>query len=289
MFSPNNKMLIAMAKGTSKNIKMKAGEMSFEEFGAFCSKPQKGGKHESYFTRGVPEIEEEYQSKSGRDYFNGRFRHDSAIKSAQFLIIDADNSKATPKEVFHVLRNCEYAHFIYTSHSHSAEHNNFRVVMPCSISDKKYMVATAKSVIDLLAVSKVDVDYVTEMGVWSQAWYLPTRDDPDDGVFEYYEYMDGTEYMEVEKESKAGKSTSNSSGNLVLDDVQTMDTMIQTIITGAEGLHHAMKSYSYGQIQDGVAPAVVIATLQGLMQAIPNKDSRWQDRYGDIERLVNGA
>jgi len=288
MFNPDNKIPIAMAKGTSKNIKMKVAEMSFKEFGEFCSKPQKGGKHESYFVRGVPEFEEEYQSKSGTDYFNGRFRHDSAIKSAQFLIIDADNVGCTPEEVFNVLRNCDYIHFIYTSHSHSADKNNFRVVLPCEISDKKYMVATAQSIIDLLNVSKLEIDYVTEMGVWSQAWYLPTRDDPEDGVFQFYGYYDGTPYLEVQKETTRN-THSNSTGNLVGVSSQSTDEIINTIITGGEGLHHAMKSYSFGQIQDGVAPAVVIATLQGLMQAIPEKDGRWTDRFNDISRLVEGA
>ena len=282
MFNPDNKMLIAMAKGTSKNIKMKAGEMSFREFGKFCSKAQQGGKHESYFTRGVPEVEEEYQSKSGREYYNGRFRHDISISNADFIIIDADNSVSSPSEVHEQLDKLDYAHFIYTSHSHGNGSNNFRVVIPCSISSKKYMVATAKSIIKLIK----GVHYVTEMGVWSQAWYLPTRDDIDDGVFEYYEYMEGTEFLEVQEEQKV-ESDASKTGNLV-EDVQSMAKMIQIITTGAEGMHHAIKSYSYGAIQDGQNRTVVKETLRGLMMACPNQDSRWQDRFNDIDRLVDG-
>ena len=284
MFDPNNKMLIAMAEGTSKNIKMKPRNLSFKEFGEFCSKCQKGGKHESYFTRGLPDIEEEYQSKSGREYYNGRFRHDSSIPKGDFLIIDADNSVASPEEVHKILKDKEYAHFIYTSHSHSADSNNFRVVLPCSISSKKYMVATAKAIIEEIE----DVDYVREMGVWSQAWYLPTRDDIEDGVFEYFEYMDGTEFIQVEVEQKV---ESKGSGNMsdAVEDVQTMAQMIQVITTGGEGMHHAMKSYSYGAVQDGQNKTVVKETLRGLMMAVPNRDSRWQTRFDDIDRLVDGV
>ena len=282
--NPDNKIPIAMAKGTSKNIKMQCAEMSFREFASFCSKPQKGGKHESYFTRGVPAIEEEYTSKSGKEYFNGRFRHDSSISNCQFIIIDADNSDASPEEVHKQLVKLDYIHFIYTSHSHNSKNNNFRVVVPCEVSDKKYLVATVLNLMNQIE----GVEYVREMGVWSQAWYLPTRDDPEDGIFESYSYMEGTPFLEVQEEQSVNRN-SDKSGNLLVEESQTMDSMINTIITGGDGMHHAMKSYSYGQIQDGVAPAVVVATLQGLMQAVPNKDGRWQDRFNDIERLVAGA
>ena len=283
MFSPDDKILIAMAKGTSKNIKMVAGAMTFRDFGKFCSKPQQGGKHESYFTRGVPNIEEEYQSKSGREYYNGRFRHDGSISKGDFLIIDADNSVASPEDVHKILKDKEYAHFIYTSHSHSVDSNNFRVVLPCTISSKRYMVATAKGVIDIIT----GVEYVREMGVWSQAWYLPTRDDPDDGIFEFYEYYDGTEFLEVQEEQTV-ESSRESTGNLI-EEVQSMAQMIQVITTGAEGMHHAMKSYSYGAVQDGQNKTVVKETLRGLMMACVNRDSRWQQRYDDIDRLVDGV
>ena len=283
-FDPNEKILIATAEGSSMNIKMHSNMVSFKQFADACSKPKQGGKHEGYFTRGVPDVQEEYTSKTGKDYFNGRFRNDDAIPKADFLIIDADNSEASPSEVHSQLKHEMIAHFIYTSHSHSADKNNFRVVIPCEISSKKYLVATI-----LQLMEKIDgVKYVREMGVWSQAWYLPTRDDISDGIFESFQYMDGTAYVEV-REEQTNNRNQDSTGNLIAEEAQDMDGMINTIITGADGMHHAMKSYSYGQIQDGVAPAVVIATLKGLMQACANKDGRWQSRFDDIERLVEGA
>ena len=285
IFDPDDKMIIGMAEGSSKNIHILPRQLSFREFADFCSKPQQGGKHESYFTRGMPEEEDNYTSKSGREYGRGSYRHDSSIGKADFIIIDADNSEASPSEVHEQLKREKYAHFIYTSHSHG-DNNNFRVVIPCEVSKKEYLVAT---VLELMKNIE-GVKYVREMGVWSQAWYLPTRDDPTDEIFESYSFMDGTAFLEVQEETTTNKN-SNGSGNLlgINEEEQTMGEMIRVITTGGEGMHHAMKSYSYGQIQDGVAPAVIIATLQGLMSAVEVKDARWQSRFDDIERLVVGA
>lgn len=287
MLDPDDKILIAMAKGNSKNIRMQVGKMSFREFGQFCSKPQQGGKHESYFTRGVPEKEEQYTSRSGREYGPGRYRHDSVINQADFLIIDADNSIATPKEVHDALTDNAYTHFMYTSHSHDDSHNNFRVVIPCYISNRDYMVATAKSVIDFLKNSGLEIEYTTEMGVWSQAWYLPTRDDPQDSLFEYYEHMEGTAWIEVQKKKEPESSID---GQAVAEDVQNINDIIDIISNGKDGMHHAMKSYSYGAVKDGQAKIVVKKTLKTFMMLCKGKinDDRWQTRYDDIGRLVDG-
>jgi len=183
-FDPDKKILIAMASGNQMNIRMKAGEMSFREFGQFCSRPQKGSKHEAYFTRGVPELESEYESGSGKVYYDGRFRHDSSIKKADFLIIDADNSECSPVFAHEQLKKMIVTHFIYTTHSHAKDANNFRCVIPCNVGSKDGMSTTAKAIIEDME----GIKYVKEMGTWSQAWFLPTRDDPDDGLFEHYEY-----------------------------------------------------------------------------------------------------
>ncbi len=274
-----------MAKGSQMNIRLKVAEMSFKEFGEFCSTPQQGGKHEAYFIRGVPEFEDHYETRNGNVHREGYFRHDSSLKQADFLIIDADHCGASPKSIHDALTKHEYTHFLYTSHSHTDSDNNFRVVIPCRVSDKHFMPATAHAVTNLLREEGCDIEYTREMGVWSQAWYLPTRDDPDDGVFRYYEYLDGTDFIQIEE---AIKVESVHEGE-VSEDVMSVASMIHTITGGGEGLHHAMKSYSYGQVKDGVNKVVVKETLRGLMDACTNKDKRWQERYDDINRLVDGV
>ena len=291
MVNVDEKIKIAMAKGNQMNIRMEIGEMSFREFGKFCSKPQKGGKHEAYFIRGVPEFEETHTTRSGVVYNNGYFRHNSSLLSSDFLIIDADNSGPGPKEVHKCLTEANLTHFIYTTHSHSGEKNNFRAVLPCKCDDKMEMKQTAIQIIKDLNERGVDVKYTIEMGVWSQAWYLPTRDDPDDGIFEYYEYMDGEEYEKIESGFHRDTDNSDNSGSDVNKNVgiysgKTIHDLINTIVTGSEGLHHAIRDYSHTLTMDGIPKETVVQTIKGLMYGIRDRDSRIQERYKDIDRIV---
>lgn len=288
-FNPDKKIHIAMVgSGGAKNLRYQEGLMSFKEFGGFCGKVQKGGKHDMYFSRGFPEFEELYVSKkSGHEWENGRFRHDDSLKTANFLILDPDKSKVSPAEMAEVLEKLGYAYFIYTTHSHTkGALSNFRVVVPCFISCKKNMVATAKAFTQELVDAGLDeLEYANETGTWSQAWYLPTRDNPDDGIFEFYssDNFDGAEFREVEgceleTESNAAPSGSADSGGV--DDIR------RTIETGGEGLHHALRTLSHMLTEDGVAKKTVVMMLQMAMNANPNKDARWQERYDDIDRIV---
>jgi hypothetical protein len=74
-----------------------------------------------------------------------------------------------------------------------------------------------------------------------------------------------------------------------LEDRRSHESLIETILNGSEGLHHAINDFLYGQIKDGVAKATAIATLKGLMMSNPNKDERWQSRFDEIERSADGA
>lgn len=75
------------------------------------------------------------------------------------------------------------------------------------------------------------------------------------------------------------------------DDNESIDSIIDTIVSGKEGLHDSINKYAYMQIADGVAPKVVEATLKGLMAAIPDsmRDKRWEEYMNDIPRSVSGA
>jgi len=288
-FNANDDIQIAMARGSQMNIRVIAEKMSFREFAEFCSKPQKGEKHEAYFLRGVPEVEESYQSGSGKMYYDGRFRHDSSINCADFLIIDADHSDNSPSECHAILRSNDIVHFIYTTHSHTAEKNNFRVVIPCHVSCKANMPETAKKIIELFDGG---IKYVKEMGTWSQAWFLPTRDNPEDGLFEHYYYSKGEVYEEVVgRDETSSDSTHNtdSSDTSGVTDHNSIDNVIETMREYKEGTHHAMRTYSYGMIQDGVPAKTVIETMRSIMHEHRSDSNRNETRYGEIERIVKGA
>ena len=285
MFDIDNKMQIAMAIGNIRNVRLQIGEMSFKEFSEFCSKCQGGGKHESYFIRGVPEFEEEYESRSGQMHGPGYYRHDEPLLSAAFLVIDADDSIATPEQAHDALKHLDYIHFIYTSHSHSKKKNNFRAVIPCEISEKKYMQATARNIISELADAGCPIEFTNEMGTWSQAWFLPTRDNPKDGLFEHYECFEGTPYKQIKIDMKAEKEAGNltgmDEGNASISDLKRI------IMTCAPGMHDALRNLSYQLSKQGMPKATSIMMMQTMMEATPDnaRDNRWQEYYNDLPRM----
>jgi len=289
-------MLITNFHGNQRNAENGiVRELSFEELSTQFSVPIKGNKHIGYFVRGKLEPPE---------------RKDVNLASADLLVIDGDrtstdeSSCCPPIDVNIALTEMGINHFIYTTHSHSFEKNKFRVVIPCKISCKENLKPTVKKILAELKKHDVDIAYVKEMGVWSQPWFIPSRDDPADNYFEHYEYLEGKDYEEVKAKardnqlqgnkinissSNSGSNTNDSNNNATGSDSESISTIITTITNGSTGLHDAINKYSYMQIKDGIAPKVVIETLRGLMTACPKRDERWQDRYDDIERSVQGA
>lgn len=312
-FDVDAKMPIAMAKGNMMNIRLKVAEMSFREFGEFCSKPQKGGKHEAYFIRGIPQDEKVYISGSGREYYDGKFRHDDSLISADFLIIDADNAKSSPKSTASVFIDMNLVFFLYTTHSHSAEKNNFRVVIPCKVDKKVEMEPTALRIMLDLTNAGLDIKYVREMGVWSQCWYLPTRDNPDDGIFEHYSNMTGEAYVQSKdisatnngntdvkrKNALDSKDSSVLLGNSTVSDDNSngvrdrgtdnpipIENLIETMRTYGEGCHHAQLKFSHMMTEDGVAKKTVISTMKGIMFERKDDSKRNLVRFSEIDRIV---
>jgi len=187
-----------------KGIELHFKKLTFKEFAKLCSVPKQGGKHEGWFLRGGDVAKtDNHISSSGREYGPGYYRGNKYLKSADFIIIDGDcsvddtHSAPDPKLVHSGLKMLGLNHFIYTSHSHTENKNKFRAVIPCVMS-KDQLKPTAQKIIDDLNKIEVPVKYVREMGAWAQLWYLPTRDDPEDGLFKFYEYYDGSDYQAVD-------------------------------------------------------------------------------------------
>lgn len=277
-------MKITNFQGNQMNAK--AGivrEVTIEELSRQFSQPRKGGKHLGYFVRGELIPAE---------------RKDANLASADLLVLDGDatntndESCCPPIDVNIALTEMGINHFIYTTHSHTFNKNKFRVVIPCKIDNKENLSKTVDKILAELKEHDVDIKNVKEMSTWSQPWFIPSRDNPEDGVFEHYEYFEGNDYEQVyESNSKSNTNPMASSDDSPSDSRtgESISDIISTITNGSEGLHHAINKYAYMQIKDGIAPAVVTATLQGLMTACPTQDQRWQERFADIPRCVDGA
>lgn len=257
-------------------------EGTLEELSNLLSKPRKGAKHIGYFVRGELEPPE---------------RKDANLASADLLMLDGDRTEkdetscCPPIDVHIALKELNINHIIYTTHSHSFNKNKFRVVIPCKIDNKESLAATVDKILKELLDKDVDIYPVKEMKTWSQPWFIPSRDDPEDGLFEFYNYIEGDDYEQVAGTSQSSPDAvrSDSDNSSVGNDSESITDIINTIITGGTGLHDALNKYAYMQIKDGIAPKTVVETLRGLMMANPHQDERWQDRYNEIERSVEGA
>jgi hypothetical protein len=273
---------ITYFKGNHTNTK--GGQVwGFDEFTELAeefSRCAKGAKHSAYIVRGK--------------LANGE-RKDVNMKSSKLLVIDGDEGLrgkplCSPKDVHSALCDMGINHFIYTSHSHSEEQNKFRVIIASEEYTKADLRANNKLVLKELALRGCKIKYVKEMNAWSQPWFVPTRDNPKDGLFEYYNKTDGNDWkvtkdeQETETESKKTETQADSSG-----DIETLDEMHENIRTGRE-YHESLRTLSYQYIKDGMSSANTKALLRALLNGSKDAGSeRWQTRYKDIDRLVDGA
>jgi len=247
---------------TRYGVALTSKELTFSGFSDFCSKPKQGGKHEVWFLRGGDvERVESYTTTKGKKHGPGQYRCDKHLKSAGFLIIDGDSSidntesAPSPKEVHEALKKLNIKHFIYTSHSHTDKINKFRAVIPCLFdlgsleANRKSLKATALKIIADLNNAGIPIKHVREMNVWVQIWYLPTRDNPDDGLFEHYEYLEGEDYIAV----------------AVSEDKELSETVTVTSSTGT-GLKfgdHIAAMFKTGELHTHYAPAAQARANQG--------------------------
>ncbi len=301
------KINIAVNGKSQKSIAMMPYELDLQTFAQSCSAPKKGGKHEAYWIRGG-DMTMTYADKNNEnpelreDHFH---RNDSSLLTADVLVLDLDGSVDNPssapngRDIHKTLVNMDLAHFIYSTHSHQTEGkgNRYRAVIPCKLTKKEHLAPTINRIINEIRSYECPIGDVPEAKVWSQAWFFPTRDDPEDGKFEYYEFFGGREYREIDADDKLERKLAErkrekerrKSREREEVEAKTHRAIVKTITEGRPGLHQAINDFLYGQIKDGVLPSVAILTVKGLMQADPDKNERWKQRYEDIERSADGA
>jgi hypothetical protein len=245
---------------------------NFEQLAERFSKCKQGSKFSSYFVRGeLSPIE----------------RKNSNLKSSKLIVIDGDSAirgKLCEPQLAHLkLKQLGYNHFIYTSHSHSAEQNKFRIVIECMEHSQEQLKDINKSILDEL---RLDIKLVKEMNSWSQPWFDPYRDNPEDGLFEFYSYFNGDIYEQKENQTETKKDEEEGDQD---EDHSSLQEMYENIRTGKE-YHESLRTISYQLIKDGMSKAHTLAMLRTMMNASAEVGTdRWQIRWDDLERLVQGA
>jgi len=268
--------------GDQKNV-TNGETKQYETFDAFASdfsRCSKGKKHSAYFVRGILEPVH---------------RNDDCLAQSNILVIDGDEgirgrNAPKPVDVHKALKELGFNHFIYTSHSHNAEQNKFRCIVPCTdMMTKKDLKNNIYELMTELASEGIRIKHVNEMNVWSQPWFVPTRDNPEDGLFEYYKFTEGKAWSTLYEQEKDTQSEETSQRDETHGRGLPLPEMYELIRTGKE-YHQSMLNISYQLIKDGMSKAHVIAMLESLMNgSVEAGTERWQQRYNDIPRLVQGA
>ncbi|MEE8382689.1 MAG: hypothetical protein V3R78_12530 [Thermodesulfobacteriota bacterium] len=249
-------------------------EYTFNDLADTFSEPQEGKKNDGYFVRGALEP---------------FYRKDVNLESSELLILDGDksltdeNSAPPPVQIHKYLKFKNISHFIYTSHSHSHKVNKYRVIIHCDLPGKTWLRPTTHKICKELNNEGIPLKFVKEMGTWSQPWFVPRRDDPTDGLFEYYHH-EGVKY---EGDNAPPERGADGNSNTSQEHSTTVERIRQ--IQSGEVLHDNLVALSWGFVRDGMHPTVVQATLEGIMAACKIKDDRWETRLKDIPRYIRDA
>lgn len=271
----------------------------FFNFQDFCEKGLKkcsaGSKFEGYITigdeykitKGDPDAH--FKSYRYKDHFH---RNNPSQISAGLIPFDGDNSKSEagcciePVLVHEALKEKNLNHCIYTTHSHRTKDHpdkiRWRLFLPCKMEEQGQLAPSIVNLYNLLAKNGcADLAMATESKTWSVPWFLPTRDNPDDGKFEFYSYYEGDDFEPSEAESIPSDA-------IISDDKISMDDMVLTIMNGTPdtGVHIAITKYIHGQKKDGVKKATVLANLKAFIHNWPYDDYH-KRYYADMIRDLN--
>jgi hypothetical protein len=234
----------------------------------------KGPKHSAYFVRGK---------------LNPVHRIDLNLTESTMLIIDGDEgvrgvNAPDPEDVHKALKKLKLNHFIYTTHSHCADKNKLRAVIESEPYHQKDLKLNNGLLLAALAELDIKIKFVKEMNTWSQPWFVPTRDDPDDGMFRSYRHTDG-EPWQIQEFSEEKKVVDNEP----IIGAETLEKMYENVRTGAE-YHTSLRTISFQLIKDGMQPPHVKSFMKNLLAgSIEAGTERWNERFNDVDRLVDGA
>jgi hypothetical protein len=257
---------------------------------------RKGPKNEHYITIGddyeitKADINAHSNSYKAQDHYH---RNNKSQISAWLLPFDGDSSISNkdscvpPVEIHEILKKLNYNHVIYTTHSHNPpEKIRWRLFIPCKMTHKSQL---SISMVHLLReINHPDLKLSNESKTWAIPWYLPTRDDPDDGKFKYYSYFKGRSFTSVDPSDASYEHRQIEQENSTS---RSVESMIKIIIEGKAntGLHEATRDLAQGLIKDGVQPGAVKAILHGYTANYDMSDPRQKENKEKINALVDSA
>ncbi len=296
--------MVKIYTGTSYDGKptgeLKEGRVN--SFEGFCKKfldtCRKGKKCEDYFVIGDCYDITKGDSRAHplsylfKDHFH---RNNRSQVTAWLLPFDGDNSKnhkngcIDPKIVHDALVKLKYNHFIYTTYSHKKGFYRWRLILPCQMTHLDQLKPTVNSLYTVLTGNGCgNLALSNESKTWAVPWFFPTREDPEDGLFECYGYFEGRDFFPV---NSTELDAINVVSSVHSEGTKTINHMVGTIVNGMAdtGLHECTRNLSHMLINDGLAPATVKALIYGLTATYSESDPRQLENRTKIEPLVDSA
>ena len=184
-----SRLILSTCKGCVTDTDLRVWKTSFPDFCEALSAPQTGVKDGTYWVRG--------------GYFNGsQKRADAHLLAADMVILDGDkridpesgelyDGAPHPALVHEALRYLNIQHHIYTSHSHDANRNRYRVCVPAHVENQQLLCACVDWLIERLHAEGIYLGTVPENYTWSQPWYYPRVDPDRAALFATYTHWDG--------------------------------------------------------------------------------------------------
>lgn len=129
-------------------------------------------------------------------------RCNNAMNDACLVIGDVDSgvggvNAPSIDEVHRALKELNLNHVVYTTASHGQFINKLRFLVPCKLESEEHARITTNKLFDDLENVGCAIQRNPESGVWSQAWYGPTRES-EDGLYESRRYTSGDNLESVE-------------------------------------------------------------------------------------------
>jgi len=279
-------MKIAFAKGDIFDTTMHPMELTFRELAQLCKTPKSGKKGTAgYFIRGG-EMTLTNPGVLSEHYH----RNDSSLVSGELLIIDADKSETSDKaphlfDIHDALKSLKINHFGYTSSSHTKEMPKCRVVIPCHMPSKEYLIPTLAKLQTMLDEQNCQPRAGgSEDYTWSVPWFFATEHDKP----HFVEYYSGSAFQPVTPGTYEAESACMRGGQRHPGSGMTMADARELLWNGKSGFHIALHCAAW-YFQKTLGPSQAIAELQYLTrnQAANPARPKVVEYIKDIPRMVN--
>lgn len=275
-------------------VEYKSFEHFYEENIKIC---KKGTKIDDYITiasdvaitPGDPNAKTIYEKQDHYHRYN-----DTQLK-AGLLPYDGDKSKNDPHScidpelVHNALLKLNINHIIYTSHSHNPPKKiRWRLLIPCEMEHQGQLEPTVNALTQLLRMNGCDdLVEVNEIKTWSQPWFLPTRDNPNDFKYKRYCYFDGNDFIAEDEVPESEQFEFDP--NAKKDNDYRVDLLVNG--DGDTGFNESIGVITRRLVEGD--PNMIRSVLRGLM--VDNTDRQKEALLGydkgvsEIDRQINGA